>query len=247
MIEVIPAIDIIEGRCVRLWQGDFSKKTRYLDSPKDVATRFRDAGIHRIHMVDLDGARSGKLCNLKVLENVASLDGLVIDYGGGVRSRRDVECILSAGASMVNLGSIILRQPKTFVEWIDRFGPERFLPGIDARDGLAASDGWAASTDLAVDEVLAGLIRLGCRQAFVTDIACDGMMRGPALGLYQQLCSELIGIRLIASGGVRSVADIAELEAIGCSGVIIGKALLEGEINTEELALYAGKKDHSLS
>ncbi len=240
MIEIIPAIDIIGGKCVRLKQGDFNERTDYSASPAEVAARFRDAGVRRLHMVDLDGARTSKPCNLRVLEEVAAVTGLEIDYGGGVRTERDVENILSAGASMVNVGSIILREPDTFYGWADKFGTERFLLGVDSRDGFAAVQGWTESTGRPVIEVLLELTTRGFESCFVTDVTSDGMMQGPAVEFYGEIKEKLGDLRLIASGGVRSIADINALEAAGCSGVIIGKAFYEGVIDLKELARYVG-------
>lgn len=240
MIEIIPAIDIIDGKCVRLRKGDFDDKTSYGSSPVEAATRFRDAGLRRLHMVDLDGAKTGTLRNLRVLEDVAAATGLEIDFGGGVRAEGDVASILCAGASMINVGSIILSDPATFHAWVRKFGREKFLPGVDSRAGFAASNGWAESTGRPVIEVLSELASGGFDQAFVTDVDSDGMMQGPAVEFYRLLIDTLDDLRIIASGGVRSVSDIEALEAAGCSGVIIGKAFYEGEIDLKEVSKYVG-------
>lgn len=240
MIEIIPAMDLIDGSCVRLVQGDYARKTVYSGDPVETARRFEAAGLRRLHMVDLDGARSGKPCNLKLLERIASSTSLTIDHGGGIRSESDVAAVFDAGAKMVNIGSLAVRQPDDLVRWIGRFGGERFLIGADSRDGMIAIEGWHTDTAVSVIELVRRFAGIDVGGFFVTDIAKDGAMSGPALGLYQELMAAVPNIRVIASGGVRSVDDVDELERIGCSGVIIGRALYEGTIKLEDLTKYAG-------
>ena len=240
MIEIIPAIDLIDGKCVRLTHGDFSKKTVYSGDPVDTAKQFEAAGLKRLHIVDLDGARTGRPANMGVLKSIADATSLIIDYGGGLRYADDIAEAFAAGASMVNIGSLAAREPDTFISWLDMFGPQRILLGADSKDGFVAVDGWQAQTNITIFGCLADLVSKGVGSAFVTDIASDGAMAGPATRLYQQIRTELPSLGLIASGGVRSVADIDELDAIGCTGVIVGKALYEGRINAEDLAKYAG-------
>jgi len=240
MIEIIPAMDLIGGKCVRLTQGDFSRETVYSDDPLDTVKRFEAAGLKRLHMVDLDGARSGTPANLHVLKYIASATSLVIDYGGGVKSETDVAAVFGAGAAMINIGSVAVRQPESFIGWLEKFGNNKFLLGADSKNGKVAIDGWQTSTKVPILAFLRDFAERGVTRAFVTDIASDGAMAGPALKLYRKILEEVQEIDLIASGGVRSINDIDELESIGCSGVIIGRALYENTIKLEDLAKYAG-------
>lgn len=240
MIEIIPAMDLIGGKCVRLTQGDFSRETVYSDDPLDTAKRFEAAGLKRLHMVDLDGARSGTPANLHVLEYIASATSLVIDYGGGVKSETDVATVFGAGAAMINIGSVAVRQPESFIGWLEKFGNNKFLLGADSKNGKVAIDGWQTSTKVPIIAFLRDFAERGVTHVFVTDIASDGAMAGPALELYRKILEEVQEIDLIASGGVRAINDIDELESIGCSGVIIGRALYENTIRLEDLAKYAG-------
>lgn len=240
MIEIIPAMDLIGGKCVRLTQGDFAQKTVYSDDPLETAKRFESAGLSRLHMVDLDGARSGSPANLGVLERVASGTGVLIDYGGGVKTEADVLAVLNCGASIVNVGSMAVRDSATFLEWIEKFGAETILLGADVKNGNIAIDGWKNETQMPIIKFLREYAERGITKTFVTDIASDGAMAGPSIELYEQIIAEVKGIGLIASGGVRSVDDIDELDAIGCRGVIIGRALYQHNIKLEELVKYAG-------
>lgn len=239
MIEIIPAIDVMEGRCVRLTQGDFLQKTVYPDDPVEIAKRFAAAGIKRIHMVDLDGAKSGVPANIGVLENVAAAVEIAIDFGGGVNTEADVKRIFDAGAEMVNLGSVAVREPELFFEWVDHFGGDSILLGADVRAGKLAISGWQENTEIEVIPFLAEYHSRGVEQAFVTDIGKDGAMQGPAVRLYKEISLAVPGLKLIASGGVSTIADIDDLAQMGCSGVIIGKALYEGNITLEQLNRYA--------
>jgi len=240
MIEIIPAMDLIGGKCVRLTQGDFSRETIYSDDPLETAKKFEAAGLKRLHMVDLDGARSGTPANLHVLKHVASATSLVIDYGGGVKSGTDVTAVFAAGAAMINVGSVAVRQPGTFLGWLDKFGSENFLLGADSKNGKVAIDGWQTSTTVPILAFLRDFAERGVTRAFVTDIASDGSMNGPATKLYGKIVAAIKEIDLIASGGVRSIADIDDLEKIGCKGVIIGRAFYEETIRLEDLAKYVG-------
>jgi len=239
MIEIIPAIDVIDGKCVRLTHGDFAQKTVYANDPAEVAKRFEGLGLSRLHMVDLDGAKSGKPSNLPVLERVASGTTLVIDFGGGIKTDNDLAAVFEAGAAVANIGSVAVREPERFFGWLERFGGDRILLGADAKDGKIAIDGWATKTEVDVVEMLIEGVARGVRQAFVTDIGSDGAMIGPATGLYEQILGAVPDLDLIASGGVSSIDDVESLEHIGCSAVIVGKAIYEGRITDEELKRYA--------
>ena len=239
MIEIIPAMDLIDGKCVRLTHGDFSRKTVYSDDPLETARRFADAGLRRLHMVDLDGAKRGKPANLSVLERVATGTELDIDFGGGIKTAADIEAVFAAGASIANIGSMAVKEPDTFLAWVERFGAERILLGADCKDEKIAVDGWQTQTEVSILDFLERMNSLGLKRSFVTDIGRDGVLAGPSVELYERLIAQLPGLELIASGGVSSIDEIAELESIGCAGVIVGKAIYEGRITMEDLARYA--------
>ncbi|HEY8404647.1 MAG TPA: 1-(5-phosphoribosyl)-5-[(5-phosphoribosylamino)methylideneamino]imidazole-4-carboxamide isomerase [Flavobacteriales bacterium] len=234
-MEIIPAIDLINGQCVRLSQGDFDSKKVYSSNPLEVAKQFEEAGIKRLHIVDLDGAKSGKICNLPVLETIASNTSLMIDMGGGIRSNDDVAALLNAGAAFVSVGSIAYKQPIMFKEWLNTFGADKFLLGADVKDEKIAVHGWLENTDYSVYDFINEHLSNGIKQVFCTDIATDGMLKGPSIYLYKKLLERFPSIHLIASGGVSSIEDVKQLDAIGCHGVIIGKAIYEGKIAMHEL------------
>ncbi len=240
MIQVIPAIDLMGGRCVRLTHGDFDRKTVYDEDPLEVAKRFEAAGIKRLHIVDLDGARSGKPMNRSVLEQIAQNTSLVIDFGGGLKTDRDVESVFDAGAAMANIGSVAITEEKMFLAWVEKYGPHRILLGVDVKNGNVAINGWQTDTQIAVMDVLSRYASHGVTTFFVTDVGKDGAMNGPSLKLYTQILASLPDSNLIASGGVSSIRDVEDLEQIGCAGVIIGKAIYEGRVSLEELSKYAG-------
>lgn len=240
MIEIIPAIDVMDGKCVRLTQGDFTCKSIYADDPLDVALRFQDVGIKRLHMVDLDGAKRGSPANLHVLERVAQSTTLTIDFGGGIKTDDDLDSAFSAGAAIANIGSVAVKEPERFLDWIVQYGGERILLGADAKDGNVAIDGWQTETEISVIDLLKRFAGEGVLSAFVTDIGSDGAMAGPAVDLYTEIKQTLPQLNLIASGGVSSLDDIAKLDEIGCTAVIVGKAIYEGRIKLDELNKYAG-------
>lgn len=239
-MEIIPAIDLIEGACVRLAEGDFSAKKIYSREPLEMAKRFESAGLKRLHIVDLDGARSGRPMNLAVLEQIAAHSSLVIDYGGGIKTDEDLSDVFSAGAAMANIGSTAAREPERFAGWVESFGAEKILLGADVRDGRLAIDGWLTATPIEIVPFLHGWVSRGITQAFVTDIRRDGLLAGPSTELYSNLLEEIPGIELIASGGIRSAEDLRMLDELGCSGAIIGKAIYEGRLTLSELENYAG-------
>ena len=240
MIEIIPAIDLIDGKCVRLTRGDFSRKTTYSDDPLATAKTFESAGLKRLHMVDLDGARTGKPRNLGVLEKVAAETALKIDFGGGVRSEADLRGVFDAGAAIANIGSVAVQAPDLFRSWITKFGGDRILLGADIRDGMIAVNGWQTKTRNPIVDQLERFVRDGVSNVFVTDIDRDGSLSGPATELYKKILAAVPGVNLIASGGVSTRGDIVELDRIGCHGVIVGKAIYEGRIALKEMAAYVG-------
>lgn len=235
MIEIIPAIDIIEGKCVRLTQGDYSRKTVYNEHPLEVAQQFADAGIRRLHLVDLDGAREGRVRNWNVLETLASRTNLVIDFGGGVKSEKDVRILFDSGAALATVGSVAVKDEAGFSGWLKSFGPERFLLGADVRDERITISGWTEKTDIGLFDFLETYLQKGIRQVFCTDVSKDGALEGPALELYGRITERFPQLHLIASGGVSRIDDLYRLEEKGCRGVIIGKALYEGRITLPEL------------
>lgn len=240
MIEVIPAIDLIDGKCVRLMQGDLSRKTVYSDDPVETAKRFAAAGLKRLHIVDLDGAMSGTPANIRVLEKVANAVDAVIDYGGGIKTEANVKEVFDAGAKAVNIGSIAVAEPELFFSWVDHFGGDSILLGADVRDRMLTVNGWKNVIEIDVVTFLRDYRARGARRAFVTDAVRDGTLDGPATQLYTEIRASVPDLSLIASGGVSSVADIETLDRIGCDGVIIGKAIYEERIRLEELTSYAG-------
>ncbi|MEP6847227.1 MAG: 1-(5-phosphoribosyl)-5-[(5-phosphoribosylamino)methylideneamino]imidazole-4-carboxamide isomerase [Acidobacteriota bacterium] len=237
-MEIIPAIDLIGGKCVRLSQGDFSKQDTYSADPLDVAKEFEAAGLNRVHIVDLDGAKDGKPKNLRVLESIASNTVLTIDFGGGIKSNQDVTSVFDAGARMASIGTIAVKEPGLFFAWIETFGSQSFLLGSDVKDRSVAINGWSTLTDLEIVPFLADYFSRGVEHIFVTDIAKDGLLEGPSIDLYTEILQSVPRLNLIASGGVRDIHDIRELERIGCSGVIVGKAIYEKRVTLGDLATY---------
>lgn len=235
MIEIIPAIDLIDGKCVRLSQGDFSQKKIYNENPLEAAKEFESFGLKRLHIVDLDGAKNGKVTNLKVLETVARNTNLTIDFGGGIKTDEDINSVFDAGAEMASIGSIAVKNAEKFFEWLAKFGSERILLGADVKGKNLAINGWQKETEIEILPFLREYFAKGVTQTFVTDISKDGLLQGSSNELYAEILREIPEIKLIASGGVSCIEDVAELEKIGCSGVIIGKAIYEGRIKLEEL------------
>jgi phosphoribosylformimino-5-aminoimidazole carboxamide ribotide isomerase len=236
---VYPALDIRDGRVVRLLQGDYNQQTTYGDDPLPRAQVFADAGASWMHLVDLDAARAGGYTLAPLLSASATQTGLKVQTGGGVRSREDVARILEAGAARVVVGSVSVREPDTVIGWLREFGPERLTVALDARqadDGrwLLPVHGWTETADVTLDELAQRYAQAGMRHLLCTDIARDGMLSGPNIGLYRHLSALLPGVAVQASGGVRSAADVAEAKAVGCGGAILGKALLEGRMTLQE-------------
>lgn len=231
---IIPAIDIVEGKCVRLAQGEFSKKTIYNNDPLEVAKGFEGFGLKRLHLVDLDGAREGRLINYKTLEKIAAKTNLIIDFGGGIKTEKDLYISFESGAAMASIGSVAVKDKKLFLTWIERFGTEKFLLGADVKNEKVCINGWQETSDIWITDFLKEYTELGIKNIFCTDVSKDGMLQGPAIELYEKIKSEL-EIDLIASGGVSGMNDIESLQKIGCSGVIVGKALYEGKIKVKDI------------
>lgn len=234
-MRIIPAIDIIDGKCVRLTQGDYGRKTTYNDDPLEVAKGFEAAGLSHLHLVDLDGARSQKIVNHKVLEQIAGGTSLQVDFGGGLKSSADVKTAFECGARQVTAGSVAAKNPGLFRQWLKDYGPEKIILGADSREGKIAVDGWEASTDQLVSSFIRDYATEGVQYVIATDISKDGMLAGPALELYQQILQENPALKLIASGGISSIEDLKALQRIGCEGAIVGKAIYEGRISLQEL------------
>lgn len=235
-MQLIPAIDIIDGKCVRLTQGDYAQKKIYNENPLEVAMEFEDAGLRRLHLVDLDGAKGGAVKNWKVLETIATKTGMVIDFGGGIKTGKDVDIVLNSGAAFATVGSIAVKDGELFVSWLQQYGPEKFLLGADVKDEKIAIGGWLETTDRWIYDFIEEYIGKGIRQLFCTDVSKDGLLQGPSLDLYRNITAKFPGLHFIASGGVSRIEDIYNLEQIGCGGVIIGKAIYEGRVTLKELS-----------
>ncbi|MFC2080282.1 1-(5-phosphoribosyl)-5-[(5-phosphoribosylamino)methylideneamino]imidazole-4-carboxamide isomerase [Bacteroidota bacterium] len=237
MIDIIPAIDIIGGKCVRLTEGDYNRKSEYGD-PLDMALRFQDHGIKRLHMVDLDGAKEGKIVNYKIIEKIASKTNLVIDAGGGLKTTEDLKIVFSSGASMATGGSIAVKDPSLFEEWLQRYGNDRIILGSDFRNGMIAVSGWLEETNQELVQFLRQWIEKGIIKTICTDISKDGVLQGPAEEIYVNIKSAFPELYLVASGGVADIDDIISLDEAGIPAVIIGKAIYEGKIQLKDLEKY---------
>jgi phosphoribosylformimino-5-aminoimidazole carboxamide ribotide isomerase len=238
MITIIPAIDIIDGKCVRLSKGDYHTQKVYSEDPVNIAKQFEDAGFKRLHLVDLDGAGTGAVKNWDVLERIASATRLVIDFSGGISQYEHVLTALNSGAQLVSIGSVAVKSKQTFLEWISSFGADKFLLGADVRNDKVVTAGWTETSAVDVYELINTYLPYGINTIFCTDVSKDGMLEGPASGLYEKIIERFDGLKLIASGGVSSVSDIELLDNIGCDGIIIGKAFYEGKIKPGELRRY---------
>jgi len=236
--DIIPAIDIIDGKCVRLTQGDYSQKIVYNENPLEVALMFEDIGITRLHLVDLDGAKKGEVVNYKVLEKITSTTGLVVDFGGGIKTDEALKIIFESGAAIATIGSIAVKNSLLFFSWLEKYGSEKILLGADVKDEKIAIGGWLENTNILIFDFLKKNQIAGIKNVFCTDISKDGLMQGASIGLYKKIIDQFPDINLIASGGVSSVNDLDELRFIGCSGVIVGKAIYEGRITMRDLKKY---------
>ena len=238
MIELIPAIDIIDGKCVRLSQGDYNQVKEYSASPADVAKEMEDHGITRLHVVDLDGAKSKHVVNWRTLEQIANATQLVIDFGGGVKTDDDLRIVFDCGAQMVTGGSIAVKEPDTFKRWLLKYGPEKIILGADVKDGKVAVSGWLEGSDNELMTFLEHHTKQGVQKVICTEISKDGMLQGPAVSLYKDIRAQYPDLDLIASGGVSSMADIEALAEAKVPGVIFGKALYEGRITFTEIEKF---------
>jgi len=238
-MEIIPAIDIIDGKCVRLTQGDYEQKKVYNEHPLEVARMFEDAGLQRLHLVDLDGAKAGAVKNWKVLETLAGKTRLVIDFGGGIKKEEDLAIVFNSGAKLATIGSLAVKEPEKFHQWLQQYGGEKFLLGADVKNEKIAVGGWLETTDKWVYDFIEAYIQKGIQQVFCTDVSKDGLLQGPSLELYRNIVSEFPTLHFIASGGVSELDDIYRLEEIGCKGVIIGKAIYEGRVTLQQLTSVA--------
>ncbi len=232
---IIPAIDVIDGKCVRLTQGDYSQKKIYNEHPLEVAKEFEDAGLRRLHLVDLDGAKRGAVKNWKVLEIIAGKTSLVIDFGGGIKSGKDVQIVFNSGASLATVGSIAVNNEEEFITWLLHFGPDKFFLGADVKNEKIAIHGWQETSEIWIYDFIQKYVEQGIKQIFCTDVSKDGKLEGPAIDLYKSIIERFPGQNFIASGGVSSMKDLEDLEKIGCKGVIIGKAIYENKIRLPDL------------
>lgn len=235
MIELIPAIDIIDGRCVRLSEGDYERKKVYCDNPADMARRFEDLGYTRLHVVDLDGAKSRHIVNDRTLRQITTATKMTVDFGGGIKTDEDMEKAFDAGAAMVTVGSVAVSQPELFTRWLDTYGAGRIILGADVRNGKISINGWKEDSAEDLLPFLRRFIEKGVKNVLCTDISKDGMLAGPATGLYQEVMKACPQLHLIASGGVSSIDDIKVLNEKGIPAVVFGKAIYEGRINLKEL------------
>ncbi len=235
MIELIPAIDIINGQCVRLTKGDYDQKKVYNDDPTAVAKEFEQAGFRRLHIVDLDGAKSKHIVNDDVLRRITSETSLIVDFGGGIKTGEDIEKAFEAGASMVTVGSIAVTQPQLFISWLNQYGADKMILGADVRNGMISINGWKEDSTEELLPFLKKYIDAGVKNVLCTEISKDGTLQGPAVTLYKEVMKAYPQLHLIASGGVSRKEDIEELEREGIPAVVFGKAIYEGRIDLKEL------------
>jgi len=232
---IIPAIDIIDGKCVRLTQGDYNQKKEYSEHPLEVAKRFEDAGLMRLHLVDLDGAREKKVKNWKVLETIASKTSLAIDFGGGIVDEKDVQLVFDSGAAFATVGSIAVKNESEFTKWLSIFGADKFLLGADVKNKKIVIHGWTETTEKPVFDFIDHYYGKGVKQIFCTDVSKDGKLEGPSVDLYREIIRQFPALHFIASGGVSSMQDLYKLEEIGCNATIVGKAIYENRVTLSDL------------
>ncbi len=238
-MRIIPAIDIIDGKCVRLTQGDFGQMKVYREDPVDVALEFQDADIEYLHLVDLDGAKKGHVVNWKIIEDIQYRTALSVDFGGGVQTDDDVEALLDLGINQINVGSLAIKEPEKFIEWLHKHGSENFILSADVKNENVMINGWLESANYRVIDLVNRFIAHGLQYVTCTDIGSDGMMNGPNLGLYKKIKARFPNLKINASGGISSIEDIKELQYLKLHGVIIGKAIYEGRFNIADLKKYA--------
>lgn len=237
-MRIIPAIDIIDGKCVRLSQGDYNSKKIYNENPLEVAKEFEAHGIQYLHLVDLDGAKSKHIVNYKILEKIAGQTSLKVDFGGGLKSDEDLKIAFESGAKQVTGGSIAVKDPETFSSWLNKFGSQKIILGADAKDEKIAVAGWQESSDKELLPFIRSYYEQGVEYVICTDISKDGMLQGPSFELYQKILAELPQLRLIASGGIAAFDDLPRLQEIGCEGAILGKAIYENRISLKQLEQF---------
>ncbi len=242
MIEIIPAIDIINGKCVRLTQGNYNEVKSYSDNPVDMALRLVDAGCRRLHLVDLDGAKASHVVNYKILENIVTKTSLIVDFGGGVKTDDDLSIVMDCGASMVTGGSVAVKSPDRFISWLNKYGSDIVILGADAKNRKVATSGWLDGSMLDVIDFISDFRNKGVKKVISTDIDLDGMLSGPSLELYKEIIEKVNGIYLIASGGISSMADVERLDELSVPEVIVGKAIYENRITLKDLELYNLKR-----
>jgi phosphoribosylformimino-5-aminoimidazole carboxamide ribotide isomerase len=237
-MRIIPAIDIIDGKCVRLTKGDYATQKTYNENPLEVAKAFEDSGISYLHLVDLDGAKAKNIVNHKILESLATHTRLIIDFGGGLKSNEDLRIAFECGARQITGGSIAVKQPEVFLEWIGQYGSEKIILGADVKDDKIAVSGWTETSQEPIVPFIKKYQNEGITHVICTDISKDGMLQGPSFGLYKSLLTECNPINLIASGGISTIEELPQLEEMGCDGVIIGKAIYENKISLKSLENY---------
>lgn len=240
-MKIIPAIDIINGKCVRLTKGDYATQKIYNENPLEVAKLFEQHGIEYLHLVDLDGAKSGQIVNYKILEKIASNTSLKIDFGGGLKTNKDVEIAFECGANQITGGSIAVKNPILFEEWIQRFGPEKIILGADVSNGKIAVSGWQEESSEKLIPFIKNYLTKRIQSVICTDIAKDGMLQGPSFELYKTILKDIKNIKLIASGGISTFDELPKLTELGCYGVIIGKAIYENRISLKHLENFITK------
>ena len=237
-MRIIPAIDIIEGKCVRLSKGKYSTKKIYNEDPLDVAMTFEDFGLKYLHLVDLDGAKARKIINYKVLENISSKTNLKIDFGGGLKSNNDLKIAFESGADQITGGSIALTNPELFKSWIDNYGQDKIILGADVKNENIAINAWDRISENKVEPFINNYLKYGIKYVICTDIDRDGMLNGPSFKLYEKIIKKNKVIKLIASGGVSKISDLPILSMLGCEGVIIGKAIYENKVSLKDLSNF---------
>ncbi|CAN5517587.1 1-(5-phosphoribosyl)-5-[(5-phosphoribosylamino)methylideneamino]imidazole-4-carboxamide isomerase [soil metagenome] len=237
-MKIIPAIDIIDGKCVRLTQGDYLQKTIYNENPLEVALQFEGIGIERLHLVDLDGAKSGAVVNYKVLEKIASKTKLKIDFGGGIKTNEAIKVVFESGAAIATIGSVAVKDQELFFSWLNKYGADKILLGADVKEEKIVISGWLEKTAISLFDFITENMNEGVCTVFCTDISKDGLLQGASVELYKKIIAQFPELNLIASGGVSALNDLDELKSIGCSAAIVGKAIYEGKITMKDLKKY---------